>query len=86
MITAKQAMTCAIDLEAAAREANLAYFLATYTDNRTHFINLERKLRDAANAIGFDLVQRQTPQEAHDALIAKRRAEDGQAEETLGFR
>jgi len=88
MITAEQALECAIDLEMAAREANLAYFLATYTDNKSHFINMERKLREAAAALGFDLVPRQTAQEAHEAMIAKRRAEDRpeQADETLGFR
>ena len=37
------------------------------------------RLASAADALGYDLVRRVPPQQAHDAMLAKRRAEDGPA-------
>ena len=37
-----------------------------------------RDLRQAVDELGFDLVERMSPQEAHEAMLAKRRAEDGE--------
>lgn len=37
----------------------------------------ENQLKIAAADLGFDLVPRQTPQQAHDTMLARRRAEDG---------
>ncbi len=38
-----------------------------------------KELRDCAAAMGFDVVERMTPQQAHEELLAKRRTEDGEA-------
>lgn len=67
---------------------NLAFMSKTLSKRIASQQRLQTEgwLQDLADALGFDLVKRQTPQEAHDSLIAKRRAEDGQADETIGFR
>jgi hypothetical protein len=55
--------------------------LASYVSavNRCYVANerlhLENAVQDLADALGFDLVKRQTAQQAHEAMLAKRVAE-----------
>jgi hypothetical protein len=70
-------------LQEAANHATAGYW--TEDDGGYHIARVNEYMIKVADALGFDLVKRQVPQEAHETMLAKRRAEDGQAEETLGF-
>lgn len=53
-------------------------FAIAWAKNSRSFSELGRSgLKEAAALLGYDLVQRQTAQESHDAAIARRVAEDG---------
>lgn len=71
-------------LAEAAHHSSAGYWTAD--DHGFHLKKVIGEIEEVAGILGFDLVKRQSPQEAHDTMLAKLRAEDGQAEETVGFR
>ena len=71
--------TASITLSGAARY--FAYAWAASGENKISHWAAQgvEQLRIAAGELGFDLVERLTSQEAADLMLAKRRAEDGEA-------
>ncbi len=64
-------------LQHAAESALVAYYAASDGAQGYHINSMMASFKDAAAALGFDLVPRLTPQQHHDAQLARRVAEDG---------
>jgi len=88
-------MTNALDYKRLAAAAGHAQRLAGYLHGATAYRIYDRssadmlindaikELRDCAAAMGLDVVETLSPQQAHEELLAKRRAEDGEANAKL---
>ena len=89
-------MTNALDYKRLAAAAGHAQRLAGHLHGATAYRICERssadmlindaikELRDCAAAMGLDVVETLSPQQAHEELLAKRRAEDGEADRDAG--
>ncbi len=88
-------MTNALDYKRLAAAAGHAQRLAGHLHGATAYRICERssadmlindaikELRGCAAAMGLDVVETLSPQQAHEELLAKRRAEDGEANAKL---
>ena len=77
-ITREQANTAKHYCDFLATHASVAWYAESY-QLEWHLAQVVAHLTKAADALGFNLVPRLSPQVAHEALLAARVAEDGPA-------